>query len=877
MATNKKIFIEIITKTSGAEKGLDNVGNAAEKSGKKADQASKSFLGLGRTFTAIARGFVIVKSFQLLAQAVGNAVKVSADFELAMKKVKAVTQASEKEFAKLTDSARELALGTIFTAEQVSELQLAYSKLGFTTDEILNATEATLHLATATGEDLAGAADVVGATIRGFGLDASEAARVADVMGLAFSSSALNLENFKQSMKTVAPIARAANIDLETTSAMLSVLADAGLRGTRAATGLKNLMEQLSDPTSALSKELGFTVQNAESAEIAFKKLSERNIDLAKATQLTDKRSRAAFVTLTRSTEKINELSDAYDDATGSIKKMSDEISDTLIGDYKRLQSAIDEAFLDNTHGINIVLREATQLATKFFNLFSNKAEIMEEYNSLVRNLGFDIDSASLGQLESSILNLDQQRAKFSKENVERLIKEQGYTKDVAILINQQNSELLAKQKLLKRISDELDAAKEGENAEQRIKILEKENNKFLKKIENWQLIAKGSERYRDNIEDARDIISENIIEINKLKDLLPPDEPLIESPLNIDVNEAKKGIRDLFTFVDSEIENLPVPNEGETPPVLNWLGLDPDEMEEAKEGLVTDLQVMGDALNAFVDLQRVLSENKLNAIEAENEQELNAFYAVQDEKLARFDIDQQHELDSFVGTQQQKADFQRQNELERLEFTKKQQAAEDKLRKEQLAEENKIAKEAFRVNKANALANIAINTAIAIAKTPAEGLILGAPALIALISASAAAQAAAVAAQKFQPKTFEEGGSIVGPSHSEGGVPFTVGGSAGFEAEGGEYIFSRRTVDRLGTGLLDAINFGGASPRLFADGGVVSASSVSQNAFGGMEMAEMIGSIIAQTVTEIPVVNVATDTLNTGRAVQSAQDMASF
>ena len=44
--------------------------------------------------------------------------------------------ATEEQFERLTKNAKELALGTMFTASQVGELQLAYAKLGFTTEEI---------------------------------------------------------------------------------------------------------------------------------------------------------------------------------------------------------------------------------------------------------------------------------------------------------------------------------------------------------------------------------------------------------------------------------------------------------------------------------------------------------------------------------------------------------------------------------------------------------------------------------------------------------------------------------------------------------------------------------------------------------------------
>ena len=87
----------------------------------------------------------------------------------------------DNQFVKLTETAEELGRTTFFTATQVAELQLAFSKLGFNTQEILDAQGATLALATATGTDLERAAQVAGASVRGFGLDASETQRVVDV------------------------------------------------------------------------------------------------------------------------------------------------------------------------------------------------------------------------------------------------------------------------------------------------------------------------------------------------------------------------------------------------------------------------------------------------------------------------------------------------------------------------------------------------------------------------------------------------------------------------------------------------------------------------------------------------------------------------
>jgi TP901 family phage tail tape measure protein len=80
----------------------------------------------------------------------------------------------KQEFAALSKfSSKSLGRTTFFTAEQVGQLQLNFSKLGFSAQEIIEAQEATLALATATGSDLARSATVAASAIRGFGLDAS--------------------------------------------------------------------------------------------------------------------------------------------------------------------------------------------------------------------------------------------------------------------------------------------------------------------------------------------------------------------------------------------------------------------------------------------------------------------------------------------------------------------------------------------------------------------------------------------------------------------------------------------------------------------------------------------------------------------------------
>jgi hypothetical protein len=271
----------------------------------------------------------------------GNATKTLIEFEKQMSKVKAITGATDEEFKQLEQSAKDLGAATLFTATEVGKLQEEYAKLGFSTQEILNATEATLDLAAIAGGDLAQAAETAGATLRGFGLDASESGRVVDIMAQSFTSSALNMERFGESMKFVAPIAKAAGVSVEETSAMLSALADAGIRGSMAGTALRRIMSEM-DATGKSTSE-------------AIKDLAEGGLTLAGAEDEVGARAKTALLILAEQTEKVDILTESYENATGAANKMAKDLTDNLAGDLKLLGSAWDGFILGLNKGDGVI------------------------------------------------------------------------------------------------------------------------------------------------------------------------------------------------------------------------------------------------------------------------------------------------------------------------------------------------------------------------------------------------------------------------------------------------------------------------------------------------------------------------------------------
>ena len=238
------------------------------------------------TFKSAAIAIASAFAVRAIVGSIKGVIQVMADFEAKMAAVRAISGATNEEFKKLEKSALDFGSSTVFTARQVAELQEEYARLGFSTEEIIAASDATLSLAAATGESLANSAKTAGSVLRAFGYEATQTGRIADVMAQSFTNSALNLERFTESMKFAAPVAQSVGFTVEETTTMLMKLADAGLHGSIAGNALKKIFLELGNSGSKLSKKLGGPVQGIEQLDEALLKINESGMNAGEVVEL---------------------------------------------------------------------------------------------------------------------------------------------------------------------------------------------------------------------------------------------------------------------------------------------------------------------------------------------------------------------------------------------------------------------------------------------------------------------------------------------------------------------------------------------------------------------------------------------------------------
>jgi len=798
MATNtEKIVVQVVVQ---GDKQLGNLEKKTSKTTKSFGKLAAGVLGA-------------VAAFRSMNEAIASSIKSFRDFEFQMAKTRAVTGASNNDFNKLSDTAQKLGRTTFFTAQQVAELQTNFGKLGFSTQEILDAQEATLLLATATDADLGRAAIVAGAAVRGFGLDAIETQRVVDVMAKAFTSSALDIEKFQTSMTKVAPISAAAGISLEATTAVMATLTDAGIEASIAGTSLRNIFLKMQDSSSELSQFLGFTVNSADDLEIALKKLNDAGLENEQIMELVDLRQVAAFNTMIKGVSRIGDLRVAFDAATGSSKEMSDIIGDTLEGEMKRLTSASEGlkiALVDKLGGgMRNVLKRFTDFLNNLTDNSDETAKFITRTIDLVKWIGlyragvWAAQKATIAWRGATMLlngTLKVTKGALARTGVGLL----------AVLIGELGFKYLT-------------ASEDGEEFNETQKKINKETERQLelseKALKSMGLIGK------------------------KTKDEIDAEEKA--------AREAK------FQQEQTDLQNNFTEGLSKLKERLKE-GLDTEEEFDEKSFTKEQLH-LANMLGLYerygkntADINAQILDNDLNRIKVVAQEQLQAFKDEQAIKQSQLDLAVQT-ADAIISITTQNIDRQAQRDTKLLE-ERKEAGLITQEEYEQGVEA--IQRKAFQQKKKMSLLEILVDTAAAVAKIKIQAAILlanpftaaAAPAALAQIPFAIGAgivQAAVIQSQKYANggmiEEFANGGMVQGKSHANGGEKFAVGGRV-VELEGGEAVINKRSTAMF-RNQLSAMNSAGGGVK-FADGGLLNMPSFSQQQFNALGQNQMMGAM---------------------------------
>lgn len=438
---NLKDLKALTNDADGLKKAFAGAAVEAEQLPKKMGGLRSLTSSLTKSLGGLAAGVVTVRAF---TKAISSSINTMKEFESANSELASVLGKSVGEISGLTEAALELGKRTSFTAAEVTSLQTALARLGFTEGQIAAMQEPVLKFAAAVGTDLSSAADFSGAALRSFGLKASDAKDLLDLMAASTSKSALSFSKLQTSISVVGPVANAFGLSARDTVAMLGVLSNAGFDASSAATALRNILLNLTDSNGKLAQGLGHTASTMPEIIDALQELKDRGVDLNETLDMTDKRSVAAFNALIAGAGDVRELYDALGDCNGALDQMYNTMTDNLEGAIKRVSSAWQDLVLQFRNSTG-VLKDVFDRFARGLNVFANMERGMSRHDAKIASLGDAfIGTGTLKTLEDYDAAIDRINAKEKKSAKDRQTLEVLQYARSKVFMDQMNASIAA-------------------------------------------------------------------------------------------------------------------------------------------------------------------------------------------------------------------------------------------------------------------------------------------------------------------------------------------------------------------------------------------------------------------------------------------------
>lgn len=218
-----------------------------------------------------------------------------------------------------------------------------------------------------------------------FGMEASQAGQMADVLAYAQANSNTTTEMLGEAFKNCAVNAHNAGMTLEQTTGILAKLADQGLKGSEAGTALNAIIRDMTRNMENGSISIGKTKVAVQDANGNFRSMTDIIADVTKATEgMGDAEKTSAMMTTftadsikamgilcNTGADDINAFTQELYNSDGTAKETADTMNNTLSGALKELSSAWESVQL-NIGGTTGVLTMAVKAVTELVRAFDN-------------------------------------------------------------------------------------------------------------------------------------------------------------------------------------------------------------------------------------------------------------------------------------------------------------------------------------------------------------------------------------------------------------------------------------------------------------------------------------------------------------------------
>jgi TP901 family phage tail tape measure protein len=235
-----------------------------------AQETAERLQGIGAAATSAKKAVGAMGAALAAASAGGIAksIKAFGSFDSAMQEsISIMSDVSDAQREKLEDTAREVAKSTTKSHEAAAQSFYYLASAGFDAAQSIEAMPEVAALAEAGAMDMAQATDYASDILSAFNKPVSELTTVTDTLTGTVKNHNSTMEGMGSAMSYVAPVAEGLGVSIQETSAAIGLLSDAGIKGSKAGTTLRQALNKLANPTNAAQEklnQLGVSVTDSE-------------------------------------------------------------------------------------------------------------------------------------------------------------------------------------------------------------------------------------------------------------------------------------------------------------------------------------------------------------------------------------------------------------------------------------------------------------------------------------------------------------------------------------------------------------------------------------------------------------------------------------
>ena len=359
--TKKVQGLEVAVKNAGGTTRAAGTGFKAFNSGAQA--AAVGARGLG---AALSTALGPITAVVAAAASLGQVFGVLRQQDFAEAKVKSLGVNSQELKARLSDVSRELS----GQASVVDLTSAAYdvASAGFTNAaDAANILKAASQGATGGFSDINTVGDATTSVLNAYGLEADKASKLVDGFIQTQNDGKIVIGEYAANIAKVAPVAAALGVPLEEVNAAVAQITAGGQGAEVTFTALKTAFAQVAagkvgNEFKKLGVEISASTLKTDGLAGTLEKIKKSGADAGTIIKAFGTEAGPSILALLNDTEKFNKLLENQKNAQGKAAEAAFTASDTIDGQLKRLTTAFQNLFADQSE-LGILLKETFKVA----------------------------------------------------------------------------------------------------------------------------------------------------------------------------------------------------------------------------------------------------------------------------------------------------------------------------------------------------------------------------------------------------------------------------------------------------------------------------------------------------------------------------------